>query len=270
MKLPHRRDLFIVERELLSPDNPLNRLMRTAVEEIERIAVMERTFNLTRTILNLFDQLGVSRSRNPSYEIERIRLHRLSRDYEPLLDFVRFLFNHLRLHREREGRTWSFLFDMNKVFEEFVCKSLRSTNNFNLSCQEEIRYNEVLTVKPDIIVRYNSNIHCILDTKWKVIKRNEDIPNSDIYQIISYLALLGGKKGILIYPELNRDTPRFSIPRISQKPEVIILNLELWNLFLEVKKRVEEQSNSPTLNIRELVEELQRRVNIKILTTLNS
>jgi len=271
MKLPHRRDLFIVERELLSPNNPLNRLMRTAVEEIEKIAVMERTFNLTRAVLNLFDQLEVGRSRNPTRELEGIRLHRLAKDYEPLLNFAQFLFNHLKIHKEEDKRTWSFLFNMDKVFEELVCRSLKINSIYNISCQKKERY-EFLTLTPDVTVRCNNDICYILDAKWKVGEKNGNIPNSDIYQIVSYLALLGGKKGVLIYPDLNRDkkTIRFSIPRISQEPEVVILNLDLWNIFLEVKGRVEERSNSSTLNIKELVEELQRAVNYKISDILGS
>ncbi len=271
MKLPHRRDLFIVERELLSPNNPLNRLMRTAVEEIEKIAVMERTLNLIRVVLNLFDQLEVGRSRNPTRELERIRLHRLAKDYEPLLNFVHFLFNHLKIHKEKDRKTWSFLFDMNRVFEYFVCRSLKIESNYNLTCQEEEKY-EFLTLIPDITIRCNNNICYILDAKWKVSEKNGNIPNSDIYQIVSYLALLGGKKGVLIYPDLNRDTniSRFLISRISQEPEVVILNLDLWNLFSEVKGRVEERSNSSTLNIRKLVEELQRAVNFKISDILGN
>ncbi|WP_457564372.1 5-methylcytosine restriction system specificity protein McrC [Caminibacter sp.] len=56
-------------------------------------------------------------------------------------------------------------------------------------------------LKPDIIVN-NENI---IDTKWKLVSKKENISQSDIYQMFAYMVKKNIKKGILLYPYNNQN-----------------------------------------------------------------
>jgi len=59
-------------------------------------------------------------------DLDRIQLDRLNRDYEPVLDLCRLLLESSTLNLQT-GRVaqFAFVFDMNRLFEEFVAEFLR-------------------------------------------------------------------------------------------------------------------------------------------------
>ena len=66
---------------------------------------------------------------------------------------------------------------------------------------------ERFPVKPDIILRDRSTgkPYCIIDTHWKAVKTERDIPFADMLRLYAYTRLFGCGRVVLLYPELCRN-----------------------------------------------------------------
>ncbi|MBM7057821.1 McrC family protein [Streptomyces durocortorensis] len=107
-----------------------------------------------------------------------------------------------------------FLFDMNGVYEDFICKALREAmrtyggrsalqaRNIHMDEGESIR------LRPDFVWYGDSGVPTIVaDAKYKA-RRNRGFPNEDFYQMLAYCTALGLPEGHLVYAKGN--TPHIS------------------------------------------------------------
>jgi 5-methylcytosine-specific restriction enzyme subunit McrC len=102
-----------------------------------------------------------------------------------------------------------FLFDMNKVFEDFVCVALREAlafygghatfqaRNIFLDTEDAIR------MRPDLVWYGEPGAPlAVADAKYKVSKPH-GYPDADLYQMLAYCTSLGLNEGHLIYAKGN-------------------------------------------------------------------
>ena len=114
-----------------------------------------------------------------------------------------------------DRRCLSLLFDMNKLFEEFVARRLRPVawgQGLRLREQGPQRRllrqlddgPELFVLKPDIALeRPHEGVEAILDTKWKLlddVDRKLGISQGDLYQMTSYAVRYGCNHVGLVYP----------------------------------------------------------------------
>lgn len=96
----------------------------------------------------------------------------------------------------------ALLFDMNKLWEEFIFKILLNTNNpdFILEEQQQKLFWEFRTIRPDIVItNKKSKAKFIIDTKWKNIESNS--PNiEDLKQMYVYNEYWSSTASMLLYP----------------------------------------------------------------------
>lgn len=110
------------------------------------------------------------------------------------------------------------LWDMNKLFEEFVFELLkRNESLFNgwkfyaqkgkhlLVNQNKTNNKEIFTYV-DIFAQKGGSI-VIIDTKYKKFENLKDIQNSDIYQLTTYCLLHNSKQALLLYPRWDNIIP---------------------------------------------------------------
>jgi 5-methylcytosine-specific restriction enzyme subunit McrC len=58
-------------------------------------------------------------------------------------------------------------------------------------------------LKPDIVIKRDGQVACILDTKWKRLKpeqANDGVSSADIYQMHAYASRYDAPNVILLYP----------------------------------------------------------------------
>lgn len=99
----------------------------------------------------------------------------------------------------------ALLFDMNKLWEEYVYRVLAKCQNKNLkvSFQNSDKFWENKRIRPDIVLT-NTNEHglketFIIDTKWKII--NPQKPgDDDLKQMYAYNMYWNSAKSMLLYP----------------------------------------------------------------------
>ncbi|NVM38568.1 MAG: hypothetical protein HWN81_23460, partial [Candidatus Lokiarchaeota archaeon] len=108
---------------------------------------------------------------------------------------------------EIEGgfRFFSFLIDINTLFEDFVFKVIDKFKPFgydNSIYKKPFNAKNNVQLKPDIIIEKDNKIVLVIDCKFKT-----EIRSGDKFQIITYGNYFNLQKGILIYPKNKTNIP---------------------------------------------------------------
>jgi 5-methylcytosine-specific restriction enzyme subunit McrC len=202
--------------EELSPNIPLNQIMKSAVARLRCIA---RAAGNQRRLFELelaFAEVGaVSSSQLPWNEVV---LDRTNRAWADLLTLAQLLLGD-RFQTTSSGSNagFSLLFEMNTLFEEFVGRSLRAAllrNSTHVRLQRMKGHALIdadgkgrFATQPDIVVEALDHDDWIIDTKWKRLKGIDDrkygVAQSDVYQMMAYSQVHHCKRVMLLYPHHN-------------------------------------------------------------------
>lgn len=107
----------------------------------------------------------------------------------------------------------ALLFDMNKLWEEYVFRMLQKgkPENYKVEFQNSQKFWENKTIRPDIVVikkEGGQEEKYVIDTKWKVIDyRNPS--DDDLKQMYAYNIYWNAGKSMLLYPKLQNYPEKF-------------------------------------------------------------
>lgn len=146
-----------------------------------------------------FDQLKESRKTVPYHEA--IKIAKMSiLNYSPDI-------------KNGQENMLALLFDMNKLWEEYVFRMLQRDKPLNVSVefQNSQKFWETKTIRPDIVVTKkngNETETFVIDTKWKVIDyRNPS--DDDLKQMYAYNIYWNSGKSMLLYPKIQEFPEKF-------------------------------------------------------------
>lgn len=102
-----------------------------------------------------------------------------------------------------------FVFDMWKIYEDFVCVALKEALRAyggRSSLQHHLYFddNRQIDMKPDFYWTDAAGRRVVVDAKYKAEKPT-GFPNADLYQMLAYCTVLGIDEGHLVYAEGNAD-----------------------------------------------------------------
>lgn len=109
----------------------------------------------------------------------------------------------------------ALLFDMNKLWEEYVYRMLQKgkPENYKVEFQNSQKFWESKTIRPDIVVTKTDGDQeekFVIDTKWKVIDyRNPS--DDDLKQMYAYNIYWNAGKSMLLYPKIQDYPETFGI-----------------------------------------------------------
>ena len=209
-----------------------NRLIRTATEvllQLPRLPVQAR--RRLAPIRALLEDVALLADRASA---KTPPITRLNERYEPALVLAELILRSTSLSPESGAvSSSSFLFDMNKVFEDFVTaaleESLRKHGGW-LRAQYETRLDRERALKlfPDITWWDGNRPRAIVDAKYKSLWESTSMPNADAYQMLAYCIALGIPRGFLVYAkESGRGAADHTIRRLDYVVSVRAFNVEL-------------------------------------------
>ncbi len=247
----------------------MNQVFKSCIHKLIKITKSPQTSLLLQKCDALLENVDFIRFRNPAI-LNKVIFHKRNQEYKPVFNLARLLlFGHSYSQQVDHYQTFSFMFDMNRLFEEFIFEILSETLNENKSetlnknkngfTFEEIKSqspqnkifeeeNEInFTLKPDIYIKLNDQKHIIMDTKYKKLEKEEKkygISQSDIYQIFCYSQYYKSQTNYLIYPKyadeintnLNNKNPNFNLQVIT-----IDLTLEEKQDTHSYKEKIKKQ-----------------------------
>lgn len=225
-----RPHLFHCEYDEFTIDNPYNRIIRAALDACRHWAKLAST---QRLWFELHARMtSVAQARVTSTDVRRLRYDRQTLRYRAVMQWCEWLLE-LASPDLRSGNATApaLLFDMNKLFEDYVChrEELKEVESSSLIIRQgpqrsliEQNKQSFFTLKPDITVwkrvprETQYSLDRIVDAKWKSLNPDLDdwgIDEADIYQMLAYSKRYRCERLELVYPRPVDLTER-SVPPV--------------------------------------------------------
>lgn len=235
--------------EELSPDVPLNKIMKAAITKLRGLA---RAPDNQR----LLSELAIAFAEVLDVEINQLRwdqvvLDRTNRVWADLLKLARLLLGK-RFQTTSAGAYvgFSLLFEMNTLFEEFIGRVMRralQADGYRISLQSMKGHALIdgdgkgrFATIPDIFVHTRDQDEWIIDTKWKRLKGHIDDPRhgvsqADVYQMMAYSQIHRCRRLMLLYPhhaDIGREPGRIGEYVVSGTDDtrLVIATVDLSDL----------------------------------------
>lgn len=198
------KERFYVEFDEYRKNRIENRIIKTTIQHLYKKSRSDRNKQRLREFLFVFDEITPLHDHKSAFK--KVHIDRQMKDYEQVIHWCRLFLNN-ESFSSFKGKSVAFalLFNMNRVFEDYVAHSLRKDPTiFDLRTQVSeqtllINPNR-FHLKPDLKYRQNG-VKVIGDTKWKLLTSEKGMSQSDIYQMYAYGKKYSGINEIhLIYP----------------------------------------------------------------------
>lgn len=209
------QERFYVRYTTYDYNHILNRIIRQALLAIHDITnSSDIKGRATSTLFNFpeLDEIAVT----PEL-FSRLIFDRKSEDYRNVIKLAEMiLLNYSPDLHHGSNHVWTLMFDMNKLWEEFVFVTLRrKLTNYKVWGQKpKVLWesdNNSKHVKADIVVQKEKETF-VLDTKWKMPRYDGKIvpSDADLHQMYVYLDVyknegIKAKKVALLYPGKEED-----------------------------------------------------------------
>ncbi len=231
--LIHKERLFCQYDEL-SADNAYNRILKYVLAIMLKEAKGNHTLRQVSELLGRFD--AISDCAVDSAILDQLIFDRLNERYKPVFDQCRYFLDGLFPNViTGKKNCLALLFDMNRLFEEYVGSQLRKEGRMQgLRTREQgpLEYfarlensnEKVFGMKPDFsFINRKDQIVMIADAKWKILdegEKNFAISQTDMYQIGSYASRYGVRNLALFYPMQEKLTERIKLTLLKEHEEV--------------------------------------------------
>jgi 5-methylcytosine-specific restriction enzyme subunit McrC len=220
---PHMRHCFDVIYDEFSPDTPLNQIFRFVVEHL----LLRTTDTSNRRLLGdvrewLADvQYPATVS---TAHLRQINFTRLNERFRPAFNLARLFLESRVLQLEvGQHHTFAFMFDMNRLFEEFVAQFIirhrgkvlpEVWSDADIRVQSQGKHEHlaerlpdrrpVFRLIPDVMLLLPSGRPVVIDTKYKQLDledRQAGVSQDDMYQMLAYMARLECLRTLILYPQ---------------------------------------------------------------------
>lgn len=213
-----RQHLFQISYDVFSENRAENRLIHSALIQVSKWIRSSDNQKLARELRFAFNDVPKSTNYDSDFKLWKNTRDMIS--YRGLLPWVKLILNQQSPFTMKDRHAGiSFLFPMERLFEEYVAKMLKKHLGYQVKAQLKqhhlLEYPKAFLLKPDLAIYDESELLVILDTKWKLIDQNTQYDNgnedpksgisqADMYQMYAY-----GKKYfksdqnaklVLIYP----------------------------------------------------------------------
>ena len=199
----------------LTKDITLNQKMKATIWFLFRYSNDARNQQRLRELMFLYADIELVSAASLKHKL--ITLDRTNEKWHWLIEMADMLLaNQFQSTSGGQNKGFSFLFDMNLLFEKYLSRKIKRAasklgyvvelQNTEKFCLTDSRSKEHLfKIKPDIVVKAEGKVIHVIDTKWKHLKpKSEDrqmgVSSPDIYQMMTYGQLHDSQRLTLLYP----------------------------------------------------------------------
>lgn len=240
---PNKQHLFQIRHDVFLPDRPENRLLKSALDKLVKCTQDAANWRLAHELAGMLQELPASRQIQQDFRLWRN--DRLMSHYQPIKPWCELILRqHMPLAVHGDWHGISFLFPMEKLFENYVAQWLQSKLAAGVTLQTQTRSkylcthcdNGLFQLRPDLLLDSGAQ-RWVMDTKWKLLESTklEDkkygLSQSDFYQLFAYGQYYQAGRGdmLLIYPAwdgFNQALPAFHFNQ----------DLHLWAVPFDMDK----------------------------------
>jgi 5-methylcytosine-specific restriction enzyme subunit McrC len=172
---------ILCEYDEFSENHKLNQFFTYTVRELKKFS---------KNKLSLIKLEKIFSEVEPIYN-EKIEFNHLNIRFKENFNLAKFLLKHLTNKKIRNSENFSFMFDMDLLFEDFIGKIFKEVSNAKL---QEVGYFGNLKLTPDIVLD-----DLIVDLKYKIFR--DEVKKEDKYQMYIYGNNFERKNTMLLYPK---------------------------------------------------------------------
>jgi 5-methylcytosine-specific restriction enzyme subunit McrC len=185
-----------------------NRILRAAVERLMRLP--EVPADVRRRLAHHRARLADAACHVRGQPLPAWRATRLNSRYHHALSLAESILRDASAEHGAGGlHIDGFLFDMNKLFEDFVCTALREAlvpygGRGELQARGVyLDRDAAVRMRPDLVWYADDGVpRAVVDAKYKA-ERPQGFPEADLYQMLAYCTALGLPEGHLVYAKGN-------------------------------------------------------------------
>ena len=205
-----RKERFYTEHQIYDYEHLINQILLKGLTILDNL-----TFNsgLKDRIMRLkmsFPEIKEIPIQKQHFD--RIKINRKTIAYERALQIAKMIIlNYAPDIRSGQEQMLTLLFDMNKLWEEYIYRMLIRSGRpgVSVSFQNKQDFWEKRTIRPDLVVKIKEKDEeekiYVIDTKWKVLDVNNPKPNdNDLKQMFAYNLYWGAERSMLLYPNSER------------------------------------------------------------------
>jgi 5-methylcytosine-specific restriction enzyme subunit McrC len=218
---PHLKHRFFVSYDEFTDNNLLNQVFKYVAKMLIYKTKNQVNKKFLQNILLLLTEIDdIPRPSSP--ELEQIKFNRLNKEFEPVFNLAKmFLEKMISAGNNQKDKSYSFMFNMNDLFEEFIAEFIKQENilkekeieedfkDSKIIVQARSQYlsndPKVFQLKPDILISKGKENQLIIDTKYKLLEETEDkkqgVSEADAYQMYAYAKKYKCNRIILLYPQ---------------------------------------------------------------------
>ncbi|MCP4437992.1 MAG: hypothetical protein GY810_03535 [Aureispira sp.] len=135
--------------------------------------------------------------------VQKLQAMKKFRNYREVLTIAKLLLQNYTPNLKAGGySTLGILFDMNRLFEEYVYRTLnKNSKEIKVSWQPQKKFWSTKMLRPDILLEKEDK-RWVIDVKWKIPLQGMPSDN-DLRQIYTYARAFEAESGILVYPKVG-------------------------------------------------------------------
>jgi 5-methylcytosine-specific restriction enzyme subunit McrC len=205
-----------------TPDILENRLLKTATRRLLRRHDLPP---IARRGLRRLAYRLASVSELPQAPLPpSMRFTRLNQRYRPAIRLAELILASRSLDVQVGAHSGiAFLFDMNKVFEDFVTAAMQAGGRVQAQWTGSLDQEARVEIRPDLTWWAGQECRAVADVKYKLASGTT--PNPDLYQMLAYCTALGLPRGYLICAAGEEQPNSYAIRNAGI--EVIVKPLDL-------------------------------------------
>jgi 5-methylcytosine-specific restriction enzyme subunit McrC len=206
------KNLIYCNFSLFSEDILLNQIFKYASWLLIGLTRDSENYRMLKEIDFILSDISFKRIKPADFDA--LHLDRLNYYYRPLVDLARLFILHSTVELTHDKlQTFSFLFDMDELFEQFIASFIIKNKSKVIPCKSDVKYHDrskylvdlpklLFVLEPDITITCNSR-KLIIDTKYKVLdpeKPKLGVYPPDMYQCVAYALKHNCSDVVLLYP----------------------------------------------------------------------
>lgn len=206
------KERFYCEHQVYDKDHQIHQIIFQALKIVDTL-VSNRLKDRVKRLLYEFNDFTVREF--TAKQFQDLKLDRKSKTYSKSLDISKMLIlNYSPNLNSGQDQMLTLLFDMNKLWEEYVYRILQKHNDpnrYEISAQSQDKFWEHKTIRPDIVITDITNAETyVIDTKWKIVDSNNPA-DDDLKQMFAYNLHWKSSKSILLHPKIAQEDSKFGL-----------------------------------------------------------